>query len=202
MFDDAIAQMKRRGIVFEAGLSDAEIASVQEKYGFAFPPDLRLFLQTALPVDLPPDPDRTWKQPFPNWRAGSKDDLHKWCDFLLEGVLFDVEHARFWLDTWGERPNILAEAFKVARKKFAEVPKLIPIYAHRFIPESPCEAGNPIFSVYQTDIIYYGSDLSDYLQIEFAGAKFKNSAIPKRIPFWSMLATGEEDEERKYARNY
>lgn len=35
------------------------------------------------------------------------------------------------------------------------------------IPAEPHLPGNPIFSVHQTDIIYYGIDLRDYLIHEF-----------------------------------
>jgi hypothetical protein len=38
---------------------------------------------------------------------------------------------------------------------------------HRMMPDEPREAGNPVFSVHQTDIIYYGFDLLDYLRNEF-----------------------------------
>jgi hypothetical protein len=47
------------------------------------------------------------------------------------------------------------------------VSKLIPIYGHRMMPDEPHLPGNPVFSVYQTDIIYYGYDLADYLRHEF-----------------------------------
>jgi hypothetical protein len=35
------------------------------------------------------------------------------------------------------------------------------------IPDEPNLAGNPVFSVHQTDIIYYGFDLADYLRHDF-----------------------------------
>jgi hypothetical protein len=35
------------------------------------------------------------------------------------------------------------------------------------IPDDPHLEGNPVFSVHQTDIIYYGYDLEDYLRHEF-----------------------------------
>jgi hypothetical protein len=47
----AVPQMKARGIRFEPGLTDAEVLAAEEKYGFRFPPDLRIFLQVALPVE-------------------------------------------------------------------------------------------------------------------------------------------------------
>lgn len=47
------------GVQFEAGLSDAEVTGVEERFDFVFPPDLRAFLQHALPVS----------HGFPNWRS-------------------------------------------------------------------------------------------------------------------------------------
>jgi hypothetical protein len=34
---------------FDPGLTDAEVIAVERRFGFKFPPDLREFLQTALP---------------------------------------------------------------------------------------------------------------------------------------------------------
>ena len=58
VWDDLIVQMKKRGIAFDAGLSDSEIAATETQFGFRFPPDLRLFLQAGLPKGTQ----------FPNWR--------------------------------------------------------------------------------------------------------------------------------------
>ncbi len=71
-----------------------------------------------------------------------------------------------------------------------KVPKLIPIYSHRYIPSSLNEIGNPVYSVHQTDIIYYGKDLWDYFNIEFGNKMHKDIAfneIKTKIPFWSEL---------------
>ena len=107
-------------------------------------------------------------------------------------MCFDIEHNTFWLEEWGQKPDDLKAAFEVARHVFLQAPTLIPICSHRYIPATPHEAGNPVFSVYQTDIIYYGTDLLDYLQNEFKyyfGRKeYTINGQPREIPFWSMLA--------------
>lgn len=77
-------------------------------------------------------------------------------------MIFDIEHNAFWLKAWGQKPNVLADAVEVAREAVAKAPTLIPILAHRYIPDDPPLAGNPVFSVCQTDIIYYGYDLASY----------------------------------------
>src|SRR5947199_21632 len=89
-----IAQMKEQGIHFEAGLTDAEIATTENHFGFRFPPDLRAFLQTALPMG-----DR-----FSNWRENEEEVLEEWLALPLDGILFDIEFNDFWLDEWMPRP--------------------------------------------------------------------------------------------------
>src|SRR5438105_3721957 len=69
-------------IEFDAGLTDAEVAAVEGRFGFRFPPDLRAFLQTALPRG----------PQFPNWRSGDEGALQDWLNVPRQGVLFDVEH--------------------------------------------------------------------------------------------------------------
>jgi hypothetical protein len=144
-------------VVFDAGLTDAEVAAAEGRFEFRFPPDLREFLQTALPRG----------PKFPNWRSGDEAVLRDWLDMPRQGVLFDVEHNRFWLEEWGPRPGSLGEALRVASALVAAAPRLIPVYMHRMMPEEPHLPGNPVFSVHQTDIIHYGFDLADYLRHEF-----------------------------------
>src|SRR5207249_2559582 len=119
--------------------------------------DLKAFLQTALPVG----------ENFPDWRSGDESALRAWLDLPRRGILFDIEHNGFWLEEWGPRPQTLDEAKPVANKLIDAAPRLIPIYMHRMMPAEPHLPGNPIFSVHQTDIIYYGMDLRDYLIHEF-----------------------------------
>jgi hypothetical protein len=145
-------------IEFDVGLTDAEVSAAESRFGFRFPPDLREFLQTAL-----------LRGPqFPDWRSADEAALRDWLDLPRQGILFDVKHNRFWLDEWGPRPDSIEEALRAVGELIAAAPRLIPIYGHRMMPDSPQEAGNPVFSVHQTDIIYYGYDLADYLRSEFA----------------------------------
>src|SRR5262249_17955195 len=71
--------------------------------------------------------------------------------------------------------------------------KLIPLISHRYLPEEPHEAGNPVFSVYQSDVIYYGTDLIDYFEREFTGRDYRPRLDQlrlnqmKHIRFWSDL---------------
>ena len=92
------------------------------------------------------------------------------------------------------KPESLDDAVAVACEAYGRAPTLIPIFSHRYLPATPCEAGNPVFSVYQTDIIYYGADLFDYLQNEFKGAfgrtKLELTRTPRERPFWSAIEAG------------
>ena len=150
---------------FEPGLSDSEFADVEKRFSFRFLPDLRAFLQTALPRG----------QKFPNWRSGDEATLRDWLDVPRQGILFDVEHNGFWLPEWGSRPEPIEQALRIAGELVAAAPKLIPIFSHRMMPDEPHLPGNPVFSVHQTDIIHYGFDLADYLCHEFQ--------IPGREPW-------------------
>ncbi len=163
-------------VEFAEGLTLAEIKAVEARFGFRFPPDLAAFLQTALPRG----------PQFPDWRSGDESELREWLDLPRHGVLFDVEHG-FWLDSWGDRPSSLESALRVADELIAAAPKLIPIYAHRMMPEEPCLPGNPVFSVHQTDIIRYGFDLADYLRQEFhLPGREPWPAEVRPIRFWDL----------------
>ncbi len=164
-------------VSFEDGLTDEEIASAETEFGFRFPSDLRAFLQTALSSG----------EGFPNWRSGDKAQLREWLDIPLQGILYDVERNSIWLPEWGLSPTTLTEALQACRLLVAQAPKLIPVCMHRFMPDEPYEAGNPVFSVHQTDIIHYGSNLHNYLWREFGGASWEEMPLPIRpICFWNI----------------
>ncbi|MFZ5439189.1 MAG: hypothetical protein ACOZQL_04230 [Myxococcota bacterium] len=59
------------------------------------------------------------------------------------------------------------EALSRARTLLAHAPKLVPVFGHRFLVTEPLRAGNPVLSVYQSDIIVYGNSLADDLAHEF-----------------------------------
>jgi hypothetical protein len=161
-------------------LTDEEVERVEHTFSFRFPPDLRALLQTALPVS----------SFAPNWRSAPIEALQEWLEWPLEGMRFDIENNAFWLEEWGPKPSELEEAFEIARAAVAEAPTLIPIFGHRYIPDEPQLAGNPVFSVYQTDIVYYGADLAHYLIDEFSGGIAALVEYPIRpIRFWGKLTS-------------
>ncbi|HVU51677.1 MAG TPA: hypothetical protein VHL80_13370 [Polyangia bacterium] len=165
---------------FAEGLSHAEVAAIEGRFGFRFPLDLREFLQTALPVG----------PRFPDWRSGGDDVLREWLAWPAQGVLTDVHRdERCWRPEWGERPGEPAEAVAVVERLLADAPRMIPIYAHRMMPDSPPTPGNPVFSIYGMDIIYCGIDLEGYLRGEFNRLRERPVIAERRIEFWSALAS-------------
>ncbi len=140
------------------GLSDGEVTEIEARFGFRFPPDLKCFLQQILPIS----------DGWVDWRNSTDTKIQERLNWPLDGLIFDIEHNAFWLDTWGKKPDVLADAVEIAGTEVAKAPTLIPIFSHRYMPDDPPLAGNPVFSVYQTDIIYYGYDLTSYFENEFA----------------------------------
>jgi len=103
----------------------------------------------------------------------------------------------FWPRSWGPRPTDPAQAEAVTRERMTAVPMLIPVFAHRYLPAAPWPSGSPVFSVYQTDVIFYGDDLADYVAHEYhlPEASLRDHLPPVRIPFWSDLAVGAESDD-------
>jgi len=77
-------------------------------------------------------------------------------------------------------------ATRLAREQMSGWPRLIPILGHRYISGDPCEAGNPVWSMWQSDIIVYGAGLGEYFDREFINPPPRTSpGQTKDIPFWS-----------------
>jgi hypothetical protein len=197
------------------GLTAFELERAQEEAGAAFPPDLAEFLMDCLPVGStnprrPPD----LRPVFPDWRNNAAEAMSRWRDELLGGAVFDVEHG-LWVEEWGVRPNDPQEVRARVAEVLDNAPPLIPIFAHRAIPNEPLEAGNPVFSVKQFDIIVYGNDLEQYLHNEFArpplhdetgrllvdeegrllhDQAWRGEGSPREIRFWTRAMDFWDDE--------
>ncbi len=177
----------------DPGLTDAEFVRIEREYGFTFADDHRAFLAAGLPVNrVEPVPEGvilTWDRPWPDWRDGDPAELRRRLDWPIEGALFDVEHNRLWSAEWGERPADVADALAIAGRALADVPTMVPVYAHRYLPGGAGTFGHPVLSMYQTDIIYYGLDLVDYVHQEFGGPGMDRDDERWRpestVPFWS-----------------
>lgn len=153
----AAEHLLTRGIAAERGMTEQELVAVESRWGFRFPADLRSFLSILLPTD----------DGWVDWRHGDPDDLARRVSWPLEGMLFDVEQGSFWPEEWGSKPDLPSAAGAIAREQFASWTPLVPIFSHRFMPVGG--PGAPVFSVYQTDVIVYGSNLLHYFVQEFGG---------------------------------
>ena len=177
-FETAVKAMRERGVQFAPGLTPSQVETAEAGHGFRFPPDLLAFLEYALPLG----------ERFPDWRSPASEFIRDRLAWPADSMCFDIEHNTFWLSAWGRKPDSLEAAQAKARHAVHAAPFLIPIYGHRYLPAVPCEAGNPVLSVDQTDIIYYGLDLPSYLFAEFRVPNpFPLLEAPREIEFWSEL---------------
>lgn len=162
-----------RPAIWTAGYTAAELDDAQARFALRFPPDLVALLRARRPL-------RGY-----DW-TGPEDPIRRALAWPLAGLLFDVENG-LWRPEWGERPADAGERAECVTALVAAAPPLIPILGHRYLPAEPLEAGNPVLSVYQSDIIYYGRDLEDYFARESGGGTGPVTAPVRRIRFWSDI---------------
>lgn len=193
------------------GLSEEQLAAVERTWKLRFPPDYRLFLHRLHAVDHPlrctswgagSDTPTLHDEPaFFNWLT-DQNILRQRLDALVQGLEFDVEENNLWRSHWGPRPATAEARAQRICELLERAPRLIPVYSHRYLLAEPCQAGNPIFSIVQSDIIVYGADLRGYFLFEFAdllgidpaqarqeaGARIQ-ARFPAytAIPFWGDL---------------
>jgi hypothetical protein len=183
----AVALLRQAEVPLERGLSEGELAAIQRRFGFEFGPDHAALLRLGLPVD----------DGWPDWRRDAESDLRTRLDWPVDGAVHDVLHNGFWPASWGPRPDDEELAEQHAREQLLRWPKLVPVYSHRFLPAAPSVNGAPVFSVYQTDVIYYGSDLVDYLrrELNLDPAPRSEMKIEHLVPPWSDLTScaGNDD---------
>lgn len=127
---------------------------------------------------------------FYNWR-NFQDVNVEFIKTIINQPYFDIYNMAkevYWCEDWGEEPEDEMIYLKEVRKRLKKAPKLVPIYAHRYMPivldENP-----PVISVHNVDLIYYGENLDDYFDIEF-GKKEQNTIKLKKITpisFWSDI---------------
>jgi hypothetical protein len=156
------------------GYTQSELDRAQRRFGLVFPPDLVALLRRKRPVD-----GHDWMDD----RA-----IRQALDWPFEGLRKSVEQGQLWWPEWGKLPSSARAREQVLREVVSRAPKLIPLIGHRYLPEQPHEAGNPVFSIFYTDAIYYGANLKDYFEREFTSWHSKPwPAQIKYIPFWSDL---------------
>jgi len=156
------------------GYSQDELDDAQAQWSLRFPPDLvALLRERRQPVG----------QGSLDWTTSDPTAIRRSLDLPFEGFWFDVQHGLWWPE-WGEKPTTLEEQRGRLRHAFDLAPKLIPVFGHRYLPELPSESGSSVFSVSQADVIYYGSDLANWMERE-EGNRSTPFGPVKEVPFWS-----------------
>ena len=185
LLNKLISKLENKGISFDSGLTEIEVTRIETMFNFLFLEDLKEFLKIKLPIS----------KGFVNWRYAlnskqEEKELRLRLNWPLDGLLSSIREGNYWNDKWGDKPQTFEDQKRLVENAFKNYPKLIPIYSHRYIPSTPLEEGNPVFSAHQMDTIYYGLDLTHYFQNEFnfyLSKKYGDVLSPKRIKFWSEL---------------
>ncbi|KAI6699413.1 hypothetical protein NL676_013737 [Syzygium grande] len=189
-----IDHLVSRNIPVLEGLTEAEFASLESAFAFAFPPDLRSILREGLPVG----------PGFVNWRSSSPQQLQILASLPGRSLIKEVSQGGFWCDAWGERPSDRDGPVELAKRLLEEAPVLVPIYRCCYIPASPNAAGNPVFYIDGGDVHVLSFDLAGFFQ-EFewlrigvfrpartvpprVGTPAWAATAPRRIEFWSDVA--------------
>jgi hypothetical protein len=161
-------------VQWTTGYTQDELDRAQDRFDLVFPTDLVALLREKRPVE-----GHDWNDDAAIRRA---------LAWPLHSIQKSVERGPYWPPQWGERPADVQARWDVVRDVVSRAPKLIPLISHRYLPEEPHEPGNPVFSVFGTDTIYYGFNLDDYFERENTRSDFR---VPlnqfKRIRFWSDL---------------
>ena len=180
MYENILSLLTTRGIEFEKGLTLDELKQIEKLYQIKFPSSLREFLMMKLPIS----------KGFYNWR-NMQDDNVQFIKKTMSKPLLDIYNMAeevYWCDDWGEEPEEKNFFSKAVRERLKEAPKLLPIYAHRYMPMI-LEENPPIISIHGIDIIYYGKNLEDYFNIEFGMTTQDTIEVQDITPvsFWTDI---------------
>src|SRR5262245_21648212 len=93
------------------GLSSAEIASIEAQLGFQLPADFVYLFQHLR------DPGRVFL-PWSNFKKQSYDDSIRW---VLQGIEFDIDHNKFWMDQVGETTSYVVRGARRCEERFWDV---------------------------------------------------------------------------------
>ena len=117
----------------------------------SLPDDLRALLTECLPTG----------RRFPNWRDPTSESLRTLMNEPALGLIFDIRNDGLWVPSFGPMPDSIDDRVEIARTALEAVPRLVPVYGHRYLPTEPAAVGNPVLSVMQADIIVYGANLAE-----------------------------------------
>ena len=176
--EDVVKRLEDAGVRLDRGLTEADVKRVEKKFGFAFGPDHRALLRTALPLG------DAWL----NWRHATPAKIRERLQAPIDNAIVGVRAHGWWPAGWGERPESDAAAEQAARRHLADVPALVPLYGHCYLPAAPAPAGGPVFSVQPGEVRIYATDLLHYVDVEFGSAAAPARSAASPLDFWSDLA--------------
>ena len=173
-------------IIFEKGLSWQEQQELEEFWGIHFPKSLMDFYACAFPAAERNPVVYPWNPPpefslFPDWRDTSPENVTHIRELLetpVKYLVHEMKRDSWQCDIWkGLTPDEVGEA----------APKLIPVYGHRYMPMNGFDP--PVFSVVGRDVVYFGSDLFEYLRREFLESPADKSPISfmPYVPVWGDI---------------
>jgi hypothetical protein len=188
------------GTKWRGGLTESQIDDVQRQYGLVFPRDYRRFLLTL----HTPDPDQigafyqghtlvpeTGRSVY-DW-TGDPAPIRKALAWPLEGLLWSVEADDSWHPNWGERPESPSGRAATVRQLVEAGPPLIPVLGHRYLVGAPLDEGNPVLSIYGSDVIVYSDDLESCLAMDLTGQPSRASRYSELegiLGIWWDVITG------------
>ena len=153
---------------------------IEETYGISFPSSLADWYKDGVPFSV----DKEWL--FPDWLDMTENNIANIKQRInnpKEWILNDAKKG-MWHNTWGEKPDDFDEAIDKLKNLLDQMPPLIPICSHRYMV---CLEGNddpPVISTVGYDTVLYGSNLKEYLSIEFGGGLFPDEAAVPNTDFW------------------
>ena len=159
------------------GMTEKGISYAEEFYDITFPKNYKEMLMNFVPVS----------NGFYNWNDYSKENVNLIKNMLelpYEDIIFDIRENDFWLEQIGEYSNDVEARIKIFNNYKNNIPKIIPIYSHRYVI-SDNNVEYPVISIHQTDVIYYGANLLEYFENEFN--KTYNISKINKISFWSDI---------------
>jgi hypothetical protein len=169
------------------GYSQTELDDIQSRWSLRFPPDLVALLreQRYPAARWPRSSTDLWRIDV-DWIYGSESHIKQIIARPVVVCLHDAERNKVWWGEWEERPATRGGRYRRLRKILDGAPKMIPVRGV-YLPEEPCESGNPVFSLMGFDGIYAGANLADWLERNYSNRNRLPWPPIKEIRFWSDL---------------
>jgi hypothetical protein len=191
--------------LWQPGLAADEIDAIEQRWDIRFPAPYRTFLamlnapdQGMYSVGWSDDETEELTEfddepSFYDWNRDN-EELTYALECPLDGLLFDVEHNDLWPKSWGTKPEAGQIQAHLAGL-IESAPALIPVCGHRYLLDHKIGDDYPVLSVHQSDIIFYGSNLRDYLLRELVALLMRRNESEidfaeediRAIPFWGEL---------------